>query len=83
MELVTHHKTRSTAQQALGQNLSYLPVAELPHVDVLRYDDPQRLCQNRGSWGYSWPKIIGIGTWPKVIIDGKEYSAGTNPEYEY
>lgn len=29
------------------------------------------------------PKIIGIGTWPKVIIDGKEYSAGTNPEYEY
>ena len=27
--------------------------------------------------------LIGIGTWPKVIIDGKEYTSGTNPNYKY
>ena len=28
-------------------------------------------------------ELIGIGTWPKVIIDGKEYTSGTNPYYKY
>ena len=27
--------------------------------------------------------LIGIGTWPKVIIDGKEYTSGINPNYKY
>ena len=31
----------------------------------------------------SRPKLIGIGTWPKVAIDGIEYTSGTNPNYEY
>ena len=32
---------------------------------------------------HSRPKLIGIGTWPKVVIDGIEYTSGTNPNYEY
>ena len=31
----------------------------------------------------SRPKLIGIGTWPKVVIDGIEYTSGTNPDYKY
>ncbi len=31
----------------------------------------------------SRPKLIGIGTWPKVVIDGVEYTSGTNPDYKY
>ena len=31
----------------------------------------------------SRPKLIDIGTWPKVIIDGIEYTSGTNPNYKY
>ena len=31
----------------------------------------------------SRPKLIDIGTWPKVIIDGIEYTSGTNPDYKY
>ena len=29
------------------------------------------------------PKLIDIGTWPKVIIDDIEYTSGTNPDYKY
>ena len=28
-------------------------------------------------------ELTGIGTWPKVVIDGKEYTSGTNPSYKY
>ena len=28
-------------------------------------------------------ELIDIGSWPKVIIDGKEYTSGTNPSYKY
>ena len=28
-------------------------------------------------------ELNGIGTWPKFIIDGKEYTSGTNPSYKY
>ena len=28
-------------------------------------------------------ELVGIGTWPKVIINGKEYTSGTNPSYKY
>ena len=28
-------------------------------------------------------ELVGIGTWPKVIIDGKEFTSGTNPSYKY
>ena len=31
----------------------------------------------------SRPELIGIGTWPKVVIDGIEYTSGTNPDYKY
>ncbi len=31
----------------------------------------------------SRPKLIGIGIWPKVVIDGIEYTSGTNPDYKY
>ena len=31
----------------------------------------------------SRPILIGIGTWPKVVIDGIEYTSGTNPYYKY
>ena len=31
----------------------------------------------------SRPQLVGIGTKPKVIIDGKEYATGTNPDYNY
>ena len=31
----------------------------------------------------SRPKLIGIGTWPKVVIDGIGYTSGTNPDYKY
>ena len=27
--------------------------------------------------------LVDIGTWPKVIIDGEEYTSGTNPGYKY
>ena len=28
-------------------------------------------------------ELVGIGTWPKVIINGKEYTSGTNPNNKY
>jgi glutathione S-transferase len=31
----------------------------------------------------SRPQLVGIGIKPKVIIDGKEYTTGTNPDYNY
>ena len=31
----------------------------------------------------SRPQLKGIGIQPKVIIDGKEYATGTNPDYNY
>ena len=31
----------------------------------------------------SRPKLIGIGTWPKVVINGVEFTSGTNPDYKY
>ena len=31
----------------------------------------------------SRPQLVGIGIKTKVIIDGKEYATGTNPDYNY